>query len=1001
MSEHHSIRNVVDLLRYRASTSANTFTFLGPSGDVEEQWTCSELLRRAFGVAVALKDLEPGSRVAIVHPSGLAYASAFYGSMIAGLVPVPVYPPDHAALDRTLPRLEAIAKNAGVRAILTTNATDTVFAGLADKSPLLARLPRVVTSALPALDDDARPGPSSSDLAFLQYTSGSTGSPRGVRVSHGNLLHNSRLIEAVFETRPGTTGVTWLPPYHDLGLIGGIVQPVYCGMNIVMMSPSTFVRRPSRWLTAMSKYRARMTAAPNFAFAWAARRVTSDELAALDLSNWEVAVCGAEPIHPEVMREFTRTFGPAGFRPEALRPSYGLAEATLLVSARAGLSTLRVENDALTRNHVKPCETGGREVVSCGAPAPGVEVRIVDPATGQPRDLDTVGEIVIDALSVANGYHEAPSDTARAFTQHGLRTGDLGFMHDGQLFVVGRRKELLIIHGANFHPHDLEAAVVAARPELAKALLVAGMFDEEGDAVPLIVVEATARAVAHASTVVAVQAAVRAAFAISIEAAVVPKGAVFRTSSGKLERRRTLAELRNGSIRPLAASPGIERLLHVSAPETHEGAGSVLDHLRRMLAVPLRVRAKDLDVDVVLPQLGLDSVAAAELHASIAEAYGVELDMASLAGATLRGLALRLSTPAHAEQGPRVTTQASTVKLARPSLFFFASTEVPGGARGPMYAGLERAVRFADEAGFEAVWLPERHFHAFGAPFPNPAVLAAALAVQTSRIALRAGSVVMPLNHPLRVVEEWGMVDRLSSGRVALSFTSGWNPRDFVLSPSEFKNRREATNDGIETVRRLWRGESQPFVDGRGERVDVGALPGPLQRELDVWLTCTESRERFEEAGRRGFKVLTALLFQDAVTVGENIKAYRAARAAAGHGPGHVTLAVHTYVGQSASEAAQTARAPLRAYLASSVGLWQQRSAALATMGADEKARALEYATGRYMSGSLVGSSEECGHRVRALSELGADELACLTDFGVGAERSHQGLMRLAALWET
>jgi natural product biosynthesis luciferase-like monooxygenase protein len=316
-----------------------------------------------------------------------------------------------------------------------------------------------------------------------------------------------------------------------------------------------------------------------------------------------------------------------------------------------------------------------------------------------------------------------------------------------------------------------------------------------------------------------------------------------------------------------------------------------------------------------------------------------------------------------------------------------------------MYAGLERAVRIADEAVFEAVRLPERHLHGFGAPFPNPAVLAAALAVQTSSIQLRAGSVVMPLNNPLRVGEDWGMVDRLSAGRVALSFTSGWNPRDFVLSPTDYARRREKTLEGIELVRKLWRGEPQPFTDGQGQTVDVESFPGPIQRDLQVWLTCTEGRERFAEAGRRGFNLLTALLFMDPKTLGENIQAYRQAREEAGFDRGHVTVAVHTYVGETEAEARDGAREPLQQYLRSSAGLWAQRSAALATLSEDEKTRALAYATERYMTSSLVGSRRQCAERVRDLTELGADELACLTDFGIGAERAYTGLQLLASVW--
>lgn len=1019
--EHHRLTNLLDLLRHRATRGSSDLRFIDASGAVEACWSKHELLRRSFGVARALSHLTPGSRVAIVHPPGLPYVSAFYGAIAAGMVPVPVYPPERAALDRTLPRLEAIATNAGVCALLTARTTDGIFDRIEDKSPWLAALPRIVTCELPGADDDGRPGPAPSDVAFLQYTSGSTRTPRGVRVTHSSLLHNSRMIEAVYDTRPGMTGVTWLPPYHDLGLIGGVVQPVYAGFDIAMMSPLTFLRRPLRWLQTISDTRARMTAAPNFGYAWCIRHVPDEAVAKLDLSSLEFALCGAEPIQPEVLRAFVTKFAPAGLRPSALNPCYGLAEATLLVSASrraTGMTTLRVDANALSQDRVEPRATGGRELVSCGDAAPELQVRIVHPESGEA--VSGVGEVVVDGASVAHGYHESPSETARTFTLHGLRTGDLGFVHEGQLYVVGRLKELMIVRGRNFYPQDLEREIKARLPELADAHVVAGTFDEEGAALPVVVVEALGRErpEAHAQLVFEVQAVIRESFLIAVEAAVLVKGSVYRTSSGKLERRRTLAALREGTLRAHAASPELEALLARAADEPEPGSqepGSslVLRELSSSLAQLLRLRPRDVDVDRPLPELGLDSVAAAELQARVYERHRIELDMAYMARTTLRELAERIeqdqaASDEHAQvhasgivevARPRCQAAAQDV-LARPSLFFFASTEVVGGSRGPMYASLERAVRFADEVGFEAVWLPERHFHGFGAPFPNPAVLAAALAVQTSSIQLRAGSVVMPLNHPLRVVEEWGMVDRLSAGRVALSFTSGWNPRDFVLSPNDYGRRREKTLEGIETVRRLWRGEAQPFVDGQGQTVKVESFPGPIQRDLSVWLTCTEGRERFAEAGRRGFNVLTALLFQDISTLGEHIEIYRRARAEAGHDRGHVTVAVHTYVADSDAQAREAARAPLRAYLQSSVGLWQQRSAALATMSESEKTRALDYATERYMTGSLVGSRAQCVERVRLLSRLGADELACLTDFGVGADRAYAGLQNLASLWE-
>jgi natural product biosynthesis luciferase-like monooxygenase protein len=334
------------------------------------------------------------------------------------------------------------------------------------------------------------------------------------------------------------------------------------------------------------------------------------------------------------------------------------------------------------------------------------------------------------------------------------------------------------------------------------------------------------------------------------------------------------------------------------------------------------------------------------------------------------------------------------------SLFFFQSSETTAESSQPLYDLIQRAAEIVDGAGFEAIWLPERHFHPFGAPFPNPSVLAAAIAVRTSQLKLRAGSVVLPLHHPVRVAEEWAMVDRLSSGRVGLSFTPGWNPRDYVLGASRFESRRDDCRAAIEAVRALWRGEERSFGDGRGQSTSIRCYPRPIQAELPVWLTCTDNEERFAEAGRAGFNVLTALLLQDVDALRHRVTAYRRARRAAGHpGPGHVTLAVHTHVGPSDAEAERAVREPFRDYLASSLQLWKQVSGRLETMTPRAREDALDYAVERYMrTATLIGSAKTCSERLHSLAALGIDEVACQIDFGLQPDAVLGALPRLASL---
>ena len=881
--------NLLEVLRHSAA-GPTRYVWCGAHDTDDQVLSAGQLLADAMGVAQSTRQ-PAGARVALMHPPGLDYLRAFYGAVAANLVPVPMYPPDRAALKHTLPRIDAILEAADASEIWANPAiADQLATARADSR--LAHTPVHITTGCEPADDHRRAGPDPDAVAFLQFTSGSTRTPRGVRVTHHNVLQNSRAIQDAFIRAEGTFGVTWLPPYHDMGLIGTVIQPIYSGSSAAMMAPQLFARRPRRWLELISRFQATLSPAPNFGYALCVRRLADSDLSDLDLSAWELALCGAEPIAAQVLRDFARTFAPAGFRAEALSPCYGLAEATLAVTGHrpetpAGLHTGRFDSDALAQGRAIP-DPNGLEIVACGQAL--LDTHVTIHADGQVLGDRHVGEIVVRSGGVAGGYHQAPEATRSTFTADGLRTGDLGFMDQGWLYVVGRVKEMLIVRGRNYAAHDLEAAVESHVDGLRPGRVVAGMLGDQ----PCVIAERGRTSLPDADLVGAMQQAVRTRFSIAVDAAIVPKGTVLVTSSGKRERLRTLAQLREGHVVPTHASVGL------GEPAPSSPAHGILAMMVGELAPMLRLTPEQLDIHASLTELGLDSLAAAELQAEVAQHWGIEVSMSFLAsGASLQDLADAVAQ-ARADGNGHIRAAAPATEpkagrhgvLARPSLFFFESQHGPAN-RGPTYAGLERAVRRADEAGFEAVWLPERHFHEFGAPFPNPAVLAAALSVQTTEIHLRAGSVVLPLHSPVRVVEEWAMVDRLSFGRVGLSFTSGWNPRDFVLAPRAFADRRTTLEQHIATVQRLWRGETAPFEDGCGDVAEVRTFPRPVQSSLPVWLTCTAGPERFEQAGREGYNVLTALLFQDWDTLRRHIERYRAARMRAGHSRGHVTLAVH------------------------------------------------------------------------------------------------------------
>lgn len=332
----------------------------------------------------------------------------------------------------------------------------------------------------------------------------------------------------------------------------------------------------------------------------------------------------------------------------------------------------------------------------------------------------------------------------------------------------------------------------------------------------------------------------------------------------------------------------------------------------------------------------------------------------------------------------------------RYSLLFFANQD-DGDARS-RYELLVDSARFADQHGFEAIWLPERHFHPFGGTFPNPALAACVVAAKTSRLRIRAGSVVLPLHDVLTVAEDWSVVDNVSAGRIDLSFATGWNANDFVLAPERYKDRRAATLHMAREFDELWRGRSIRRTNGQDEEVDIHIYPRPVQRELRYWLTCTASPERFVEAGENGFNVLTALLFQTPAELKRNVDAFRASCPPGGPRR-QVTLMLHTYLGRSVDEVREVVRGPFMKYLASSTSLWYGRLGGLDFPDIPSRDLLLRFAFQRYFSSAaLFGTVESCQPFVSELAEAGIDEIACLIDFGLPNDVVLAGLSHIAQL---
>ena len=467
-----------DLLDRRAASSAGQYHFLKDGRDVTAITGYAALSNHAQAVANQLRQhVTEGSRALLLYPPGLDVLAAFFGCLKAGIVAVPVPPPDGVRLKHSLPRLQGIVADAEAEVILTT-------AGL--RQDLKARLSKampqmhwIATDVLEPEDapDFRQPDITSESLAYLQYTSGSTSAPRGVMLSHGNVLANLAYLQHGFACNADSVCVSWMPYFHDYGLVEGLLQPMFSGADCYILSPLTLLKRPIRWLEAMDRFGGTHTHAPNFAYELCLDRISAEQRKTLDLSHWRVAGNGAEPVRAETLRRFSKAFEPQGFQAKTFYPAYGMAEATLFVTARAHAQSphlARLSAAALERNHIVPAdkaapESTTRTIVSCGVPQPGTALRIVDPTTGRTCAPDTVGEVWISSPSVGLGYWRRPEQTeaifrARLTDSPGagpfLRTGDLGFLKDGELHITGRLKDLIVVAGVNHYPQDIEWTVL-------------------------------------------------------------------------------------------------------------------------------------------------------------------------------------------------------------------------------------------------------------------------------------------------------------------------------------------------------------------------------------------------------------------------------------------------------------------------------------------------------------------------------------------------------------
>ena len=616
------------------------YTFLENGEDQETSLNYGQLDQYARILASLLseKGLQ-GERVLLLFPPGLNYIIGFFACLYAGAVAVPAYPPQPERINRTLPRILAIVKDCEAKFLLTNQAIHQLKPLLVEQAPELSKIQWMATDPLPdrPLSGWNPPRITPSTLAFLQYTSGSTGEPKGVALTHGNLLDNLQCSNQRFGMNTQTRQFSWLPPYHDMGLIGDLLAPMHAGGQIFHMSPFDFLQKPVRWLRAISKYKIDISGGPNFAYQYCVKRITEEEKTGLDLSSWDVAYCGSEPIAADTPELFAKAFERYHFKKTSFFPCYGLAEATLLVTGgkrRGGYKLVPRSKHFQApwmSNTLRSRLPDLGAWVSCGKGLPGQRIAIVRPDTHRECPERIIGEIWIRSPSISQGYWKRPEQTRESFrarisrTREGpfLRTGDLGFFQNGELYVTGRLKDLIVIAGINHFPQDLEATAEAAHPAIRKGC-TAAFSVQDGHEEKLAILtevdetkipkEEAARKNAFEEIAQRIIAAIVEKNEVEVfSLRLLGKGNLPKTSSGKIQRQDCQEAYLDNSLKYLyryqtpSELPDLteteEKPIRNFSPTEENLKHWLVEHIARQL----RVRPRHVDPSRTFSSLGLTS----------------------------------------------------------------------------------------------------------------------------------------------------------------------------------------------------------------------------------------------------------------------------------------------------------------------------------------------------------------------------------------------------------
>ncbi len=621
--------------------NADAYIFINENNTaLTESITYAKLCDQAKAIAATLQnELTPGARVLLLYQPGIEFISAFFGCLMANVIAVPVYLPRIEAGEPSVFHLKNIVKDAGITGLLTC-------ANLKNRAEILINYcdsPLFVFTTDTILLSDSKQWQKqtidSQQLAFLQYTSGSLSKPKGVMLSHANLLANLKQISQSFNMNPKSKGLIWLPPYHDMGLIGGILAPIYNGFPVILMAPYTFIKNPLIWLKMISKYKATISGGPNFAFELCTKRMLAHPLSELDLSSWEVAFCGAESINPKTINEFTKTFSPYGFRSKTLRPCYGLAESCLLVSIKQKKNGKIVTNFSaadLQNNKVKRINSNNsiitQALVSCGEIIPEHELQIVNAKTHQQLAPGNVGEVWVRGPSVAMGYYNQPNKTKKTFTgsikgQQGkwLKTGDLGFIYQNELYITGRQKELIIAYGKNYYPQDIEMAAKNAHNALRGTAAV--FVDKKSNQEQIILVQEIKKKtteINYSQLIIQIKQAILSALGLAIYKIILVKaGSIPRTTSGKIQRLKCYKLYLNHRLPILFLNEEEKTDTSLANGQNYDAAF----YLKTKIAALTGIALPKIDLNNRFNDFGLDSIQLMELKNAFEEHYNCHLNI--------------------------------------------------------------------------------------------------------------------------------------------------------------------------------------------------------------------------------------------------------------------------------------------------------------------------------------------------------------------------------------